>query len=90
MRSGTCPKCQSNEVYHNAAQGGLDAGVKTGDGSPLLRIHTDKGGIFGSSFEMLYFENFVCQSCGYAEHYVGDLEKLKALPASANWKKHSG
>lgn len=86
MRSGTCPKCQSNEVYHNPAQGGLGSGVRAGDGAPLINIQTEKGGLFGTNFEMLYFDFYVCRSCGYFEQYVQDLEKLKTLSGSANWQ----
>jgi hypothetical protein len=44
MRSGTCPKCQSCEVYKAYAQGVLDAGLRTDDGQPLLNIHRTKAG----------------------------------------------
>ncbi len=88
MRSGTCPKCQSTEVYYCPAQGGLSTGIKA-DGALLFNIHTEKPGLFGSSFQLLYLEYYVCQGCGYLEHYVNDLQALESLPGSVNWQKHS-
>ncbi len=68
MRNGKCPKCNSAAVYHNFADRSLDAGLRTGDGQPLLNIHTDKGGLFGDDFAMTGFDHYVCQNCGYVEH----------------------
>jgi predicted nucleic-acid-binding Zn-ribbon protein len=87
MRTGTCPKCNSKEVYKAYAQGSLDAGMRTGDGQPLLNIHIDKGGLFGDKFTLLTLEHYLCRSCGYLEHYVIDLAELDKLNEAKNWEK---
>ncbi len=87
MRSGICPKCNATAIYVSPAQDGLDAGIRTGGGQPMLNIHTEKAGLFGDSFALLIFEIYVCTYCGYLEQYVSETEKLSTLPESKNWQK---
>ncbi len=87
MRAGTCPKCNSSEVYKSYAKGSLDAGLRTGDGQPLLNIHRDKGGLFGDDFTLLYLECYVCRNCGYIEQYTHDLTDLAKLTDAKNWQR---
>lgn len=87
MRAGTCPKCNSSEVYSAYAQGSLDAGLRAGEGQALLNIHKDKGGLFGDDFTMLSLECYVCRNCGYLEQYVHDVDQLNKLADAKNWHK---
>jgi predicted nucleic-acid-binding Zn-ribbon protein len=87
MRSGVCPKCASTEVYSAYAKSSLDAGLRAGDGPPLLNIHQDTGGLFGDRFTLLDFEAFVCRGCGYLEQYVAESPDLGKVSDSKNWRR---
>lgn len=72
MRSGTCPKCQANQV-HAARNGlGLGRGAKAG-----LRPHIDPGfrGI-AAPHDTDDVWTFACTRCGYVETYVLGAEAL--------------
>jgi predicted nucleic-acid-binding Zn-ribbon protein len=88
MRHGSCPKCQSTDVYTAYAKSSLDAGIKE---QPLLNLHTSKKGVFGDNYTLLDFDVYVCRQCGYVEQYVHDLASLtQRLPGASNWRKVGG
>ena len=67
MKSGTCPKCQSREVYS-----GTDVSFKSG----LNNANT----IPLSGLSSAALDNYVCVNCGYVESYISKekhLEKIK-------------
>ncbi len=60
MKSGTCPRCGSEEVHS-----GANVFSKTGTmGSNTIPI----GGLY---FGSVALDNYVCVACGYVESYVG-------------------
>ena len=65
MKKGTCPKCNSKEVYNSLK---TIAGVNNSNTIPIT----------GLSYAKL--NNYVCINCGYVESYIAkekDLEKIK-------------
>ncbi len=65
MRNGTCPKCNSNNVYAAYDNGGAH-GVNSIPVSPLGRY--------------IMLDNYVCGDCGYVEFYISNptgMEKIK-------------
>lgn len=85
MKTGTCPKCTSTEVYRSKVKTGLDYGLVADKSPLLLNIYKDKG--WWPDVNMLYMDCFVCRACGYLEMYVQDIEKLSKLEDSTNWIK---
>lgn len=71
MKQGTCPKCNSKEVY-----AGVDVLPKSGPfGSNSIPV---------SIVSIAALDNYVCTECGYLERYIADDEKLKEI--SKKWK----
>jgi hypothetical protein len=90
MRTGICPKCNSNEIYHSFSKSSLDSGLRAGDGMLMVNFHKVGKGLFGDNFAMFTLESFLCRSCGYIETYVpqADLEKMSLkLETATNWNK---
>jgi predicted nucleic-acid-binding Zn-ribbon protein len=84
MRSGTCPKCQSNAVFFSDAEG-LQAPIKASSGALLLNIYKD--GKWVPAITLLTVDVYVCQNCGYLETYAHEPEKLEKLTESSNWRR---
>ena len=68
MRSGTCPKCESNEVYSGEH----------------LHSFTKMGSNWANTIPITAFlnaplDNYVCVNCGYVESYIGDPGKLHKI-----------
>ena len=72
MKSGTCPKCHSSEVYC-----GSNVPLKAGPfGSNAVPIHL-------ASIAAL--DNYVCIACGYVERYIDQANKLEEI--GRRWDK---
>lgn len=66
MKSGTCPKCGSKNIYS-----GADLMLKGGPfGSNTVPI---------SLTSMAAKDNYVCVDCGLVESYVSEADKLKEI-----------
>lgn len=77
MKSGTCPKCQSSEVFNNSSH-------------PTRGDRASIAGADGRVRSNLYVNVYVCADCGYVEEYVredilNDQEKMERLRST--WKK---
>ena len=59
LKSGTCPKCGSTEVYTNTGQG------KRGDRMQLVV----------SSMKRFFLDTYICTGCFHFEEYVSDKDK---------------
>lgn len=69
-----CPKCQGTEIYTNT---GLS---KSGE----------RGYVPISTWSKLFFDVYLCISCGYVEEYVSDadLKNEKSMgKIKENWRK---
>ncbi len=63
MKTGTCPKCHSHEIFSGAR-----VALKKGPfGSNSIPIGLTS---------IAALDNFVCGECGYVESYVSDRQKL--------------
>ena len=72
MKSGICPKCQSESVYS-----GADIPLKKGPfGSNTIPI---------SITLLAAVDNYVCAQCGYVERYISEEAKLEAIVKK--WRK---
>lgn len=87
MRTGTCVKCRSAEVYAAFSKTRLETGLKAGSGQPSMNVHEDKVGMFGDSSTLLELEIFICRSCGYTEQYVSNAHELSRVGDARNWRK---
>ena len=66
MKSGICPKCQSDQVYSGAA-----IALKKGPfGSNAVPI---------SLTSIAALDNYICKACGYVESYIADADKLEEI-----------
>lgn len=66
MRSGICPKCESDRVYSGASL-------------PLKKGPFGSNSIPVSLTSIAALDNYVCVACGYVESYVSDTEKLAEI-----------
>ena len=66
MKSGTCPKCGSSEVF-----AGTDVFPKSG---PFTCNAIPVG-----LTTMAPLDNYVCVACGYVESYIGRKEDISAI-----------
>lgn len=66
MKSGTCPKCGSSQVY-TATDLPLKGGPFSSNSIPI------------SLTSMASLDNYVCVDCGSVERYVADEFKLKEV-----------
>ena len=70
MKTGACPKCNSNKVFS-----GADIPLKKGPfGSNSIPIGLTS---------IAALDNYVCGECGYVERYVSDPAKLVEI--SRKW-----
>jgi hypothetical protein len=83
MRDGICSKCQSKEVYV------ADKGNSMGNNATTepLYIHIYKDKSFLPDVTVVETKVYICQSCGYIEHYSRNLNPLQKLSDSTNWRK---
>ncbi len=74
LRTGTCPKCGSTEVYCD-------------DNLPWKTWGGYGNGLYISAWGWNYavLDNYVCASCGYSERYVQDRSKLFKI--ARNWRR---
>jgi predicted nucleic-acid-binding Zn-ribbon protein len=72
LKSGTCPKCDSEEVYSGASV-------------PLKKGPFGSNAIPISLTSIAALDNFVCTTCGYTESYVSEADKLSEI--SKKWSK---
>jgi hypothetical protein len=72
LKTGTCPKCDSHEIYSGAR-----VALKKGPfGSNSIPIGLTS---------IAALDNFVCGECGYVESYVSDPQKL--IEIARKWEK---
>ena len=83
MCDGICPKCQSKEVY--VADKGNSMANKATTEPLFIHIYNDEKFIPDVTF--VETKVYICQSCGYIEHYSRDLNPLAKLSDSTNWRK---
>jgi hypothetical protein len=84
VRSGICQKCTSEKVYYSDAKG-LEHGITVDSSSPFVRLYKDTRWV--PDIWLLQMAHYVCQSCGYFETYVLDVEQLSKLDECTNWRK---
>ena len=72
LKSGTCPKCGSDQVYSGAT-------------IPLKKGPFGSNSIPISLTSIVAVDNYICTSCGYVERYISDAEKLTEI--TEKWSK---
>ncbi|MCP4630663.1 MAG: hypothetical protein GY850_45190 [bacterium] len=72
MKTGTCPKCSSDEVF-------------SGAGVTLKKGPFGSNSIPVGLTSIAALDNYVCGECGYVESYVSDPKKLAEI--SRKWDK---
>ena len=72
MKTGTCPKCGSDEVF-------------SGAGISLKKGPFGSNSIPVGLTSIAALDNYVCADCGYVESYVSDPKKLVEI--SRKWDK---
>lgn len=78
MKSGQCPKCNSNEIYASLGSGGI------GEGFSIRVLYEE------SMSPTREWQTYLCASCGYFENYLLDEAKIARIvedPQKAGWKK---
>ena len=60
MKSGTCPKCSSTEIY--TKRNGIQSDIAFRFAYLALRAP--------------YLDAYICMSCGYFEQYIADVAEL--------------
>lgn len=66
MRSGICPKCESDKIYSGASL-------------PLKKGPFGSNSIPVSLTSIAALDNYVCVACGYVESYVSEPDKLTEI-----------
>jgi len=72
LKTGTCPKCGSDEVF-------------SGAGISLKKGPFGSNSIPVGLTSIAALDNYVCADCGYVESYVSDPKKLVEI--SRKWDK---
>ncbi|MDJ0818609.1 MAG: hypothetical protein QNJ58_20545 [Desulfobacterales bacterium] len=72
MKTGTCPKCDSHEIF-------------SGDRVALKKGPFGSNSIPIGLTSIAALDNFVCGECGYVESYVSDTQKL--IEIARKWEK---
>lgn len=72
MKTGTCPKCSSDDVF-------------SGAGISLKKGPFGSNSIPVGLTSIAALDNYVCAECGYVESYVSDPKKLVEI--SRKWDK---
>ena len=73
MNSGTCPKCQSSNVFKKKN------GIKIGDHHSGMYVYTSR------MTSTIPFMSYVCADCGYFENYIDDRAKLADV--ASKWER---
>ena len=84
MKNGSCIKCSAKTVYHSDDKY-PKSGLKTDSGYPFLAIYKENKWI--PDIHSSQMSSYVCQSCGYLEMFVRNLDVLEKLDDCDNWKK---
>jgi hypothetical protein len=84
VRSGICQKCSSDKVYYSDAKG-MEHGITVDSSSPLVRLYKDNRWV--PDIWLLEMAHYLCQSCGYFESYVLDVDQLSKLDECTNWRR---
>jgi predicted nucleic-acid-binding Zn-ribbon protein len=66
MKKGTCPKCQSKEIYCGA-QVSMKSGFHNSNTIPV------------TGFRAASLDNYVCGQCGFVESYIAKEKDLAAI-----------
>ena len=74
MKSGTCPKCKSTDIYTNSDVGAMSKHVF---GNDTIRL------TLFPRFAML--DSYICGNCGFVEKYVASQKHIDDV--KANLKK---
>ncbi len=80
MRTGKCPKCNSQEIYISEDGGGI------GGQEHAIEVNNN-----GSRY-IYKWQTCLCANCGYYENYLLDsqlIASIKANPKKEHWKKLS-
>ena len=75
MKNGSCPKCQSGEVYWH----------KGSEDHEQVTVKEAAIPVFGAFAQTTWPDKYVCASCGYIEFYLpatADLQLVKE-----HWEK---
>jgi predicted nucleic-acid-binding Zn-ribbon protein len=72
LKTGTCPKCSSDEIF-------------SGAGISLKKGPFGSNSIPVGLTSIAALDNYVCADCGYVESYVSDPKKLVEI--SRKWDK---
>ena len=72
MKTGTCPKCNSDEIF-------------SGAGIALKKGPFGSNSIPVGITSIAALDNYVCCECGYVESYISDPKKLAEI--SRKWDK---
>lgn len=71
MKSGICPKCQSDKVY-------------SGAGIVLKKGPFGSNAVPISLTSIAALDNYICSACGYVESYVAETDKLEEV--ASKWE----
>ena len=72
MKSGTCPKCGSPNIYHET--------------NGVVYVPRSLGTFFKINGNMPSpVDDYLCVDCGYFEHYLADERKMQDI--AKTWKK---
>ena len=73
MNSGTCPKCQSSNVFRK------ENGIKIGTHHRGVHVYTR------TATSPSPIVSYVCTDCGYFENYIDDQAKLADI--ASRWER---
>ena len=73
MKSGTCPRCQSREVFR-----------QSGDPLQSVKVHL-KTIVRGVIAKETWPDGYICASCGLVEYYVASEQDRQAIRES--WER---
>ncbi len=79
MQDGTCPKCQSPEVYRGSSREG--DGLTAGIYPSIVEI------VAGRKQTTLWIDTYICRACGYLEMRIANRDELSVLTQADGWEK---
>ena len=82
MNHGTCPTCNSTEIYCGSATEG--EGVSAGGYNSLIELSVN------GKLTTLWLNTFVCRTCGYVELRIANQRDLDLLSGADGWEKVKG
>jgi len=68
-RSGRCPKCEHERLFHSACV------MDRGEGNEAMCLAIQREPIYARDVGV--FEVYACRACGFAEFYVRSPEELE-------------